>query len=553
MHALLLWVACQDTTEPLESSPSGPDSAPVVEVERIPGLDLEAPTVEPGRGVYEGPLTLTLSSADSLRYTLDGSDPLGAEGLIYEGPVTLDGTERAVRLRAVALAERPSDELSATYVFVEPTLAQPAAPEGFPSTWGVGSSIAGDYEMDPEVLDEDHERARSGLLELPALVVWMDNEDLFGQGEGLYMHPDEEGQDWERAAVIEWLDPEGPGVSSGSGLRIQGGSSTGDWKSPKVSMRLLFKEIYGASKLDYPLFPDSEVQTFDCLILDAHLNQTWVHPSTDQQTRADYLRDRTMSDLQNGMGSLAPHGRFANLFLNGLYWGLYEVHERPDESFAAAWLGGDKDDYDVLKHTSDTVVAGDNEAWLQALDLARGDLEEADYAALTELVDVQDLADYMLLNFYGGNEDWPHHNWYAARRDLPGERWRFFSWDAEHVLKDVNRDVTDQDDAGSPAELFQSLLKSAEFRDLLGERIELHLAEGGALQVDRAPLPLLARRAEIDDAIVLESARWGDYRRAQPYTRADWLVELAWIEDTWFPARSDVLRAQFEARGWVTP
>jgi hypothetical protein len=543
---LSLWLAaCQPT--PRDSAPSERplDSGPEVLVEVLPGLDLAPPRVSPGRGVYEGELLLTLTAEPEARvlYTLDGADPRTGEEL--DGPIPLAGDERAVRLRAVSLVEGVhSAELSATYVFVDPVLAQPAAPQGFPETWGVEVTTAADYEMDPEVTGLERARATAGLLELPAVVVWMDPDDLFGEEAGLYMHPDEEGQDWERAASVEWLEAGAEGFAVGSGIRVQGGSSTGNWKSPKVSMKLLFKEIYGASKLEYALFSESPVGRFDALILDAHLNQTWVHPSADQQSRADYIRDRYMADLQNELGSLAPHGRFANLFLNGLYWGLYEVHEQPDESFAAEHLGGDKADYDVLKHTGDEAVAGDTQAWDELMALARGDLD--DMEALSELVELQDLADYMLLNFYGGNTDWPHHNWYAARhRD--GGAFRFFSWDAEHVLKDVAEDVTDENDANTPGELFHELMRSPEYRDLFAERAALHLP--GAMSGDPA---LFARRAaEIDDAIVLESARWGDYRRAQPYTRQDWLDEIDWIEDVWFPDRTEAVQQQLESRGWL--
>ena len=32
------------------------------------------------------------------------------------------------------------------------------------------------------------------------------------------------------------------------------------------------------------------------------------------------------------------------------------------------------------------------------------------------LLDIDAFIDYMLINQYGGNTDWDHHNWYAIRR-----------------------------------------------------------------------------------------------------------------------------------------
>ena len=48
------------------------------------------------------------------------------------------------------------------------------------------------------------------------------------------------------------------------------------------------------------------------------------------------------------MMSTAPHGAFVHLYINGMYWGVYNPVERPDASFAASYLGGDKEDWDAV-------------------------------------------------------------------------------------------------------------------------------------------------------------------------------------------------------------
>ena len=106
-----------------------------------------------------------------------------------------------------------------------------------------------------------------------------------------------------------------------------------------------------------------------------------------------------------GTGLSAPRGRLVLLFLNGLLWGLYDLHERPDEHFCSAYFGGDDDDYDVLKHTSSTVVSGDAAALQRAA--GRGVPE----SELRTLLNATDLAIYWLVNVYVGNTDWDHHNW----------------------------------------------------------------------------------------------------------------------------------------------
>ncbi|MCP4916156.1 MAG: hypothetical protein GY913_04470 [Proteobacteria bacterium] len=409
--------------------------------------------------------------------------------------------------------------------------------------------IDADYEMDPQVLESDDARERTtrALGSLPALAIWMDPDDLFGP-DGIYDNADEEGTEWEREAQADWIEPDGDGFSVGCGIRVQGGSSTGNWKVPKVSLRLLFKDEYGPGQLEFPVFTDGEVDRFNTLVLDAHMNNTWLHPGTDQQERGQYVRDPFMADLQRSVGGHAPRTRFTNVFLNGAYWGVFDVHERPDDAWASERFGGEDTDYDIIRHGSENVVAGDADSWNALLSAVRTGADHADLAAR---VDEQDLADYMLVNFVRGNTDWPHHNWYASRARDDGP-WRFHSWDAEHVLEAVDHDVTGQDDSYSPGELFVALMAHPEFRALFAQRAELHLASDGALGPDALATAYLARIQQLDDAIVLESARWGDYRRTVPYTReAEWLQHLAWIEDEVLPMRSETVWDQLQARGYL--
>src|SRR5439155_5430885 len=102
-------------------------------------------------------------------------------------------------------------------------------------------------------------------------------------------------------------------------------------------------------------------------------------------------------DLQNLAGSHGPHGRFVHLYLDGLYWGMYYLHEEPDDSFASEYLGGDKDDYDVVKHNGTTVVAGDNTAasnFSSLLTAVRKDMTvQANYDAVRQKLDVDDFID----------------------------------------------------------------------------------------------------------------------------------------------------------------
>lgn len=543
------------------------------------------PRCFPGRGFYTDPIDVALSTGTPgarIRYTLDGSEPTPTSGSLYSGPVRVapGGGKGAIALRAIAYADGllSSEITTQTYVFPESVAEQANRPSGFPTSW---SSQSADYEMDPDVTDDPGHRdlVLDGLTRIPTLSIVTDVDDLFHSSTGIYANPSREGLAWERPVSAELIWPDGSdGFQVDCGLRVQGGSSTSNWKVLKLSLRLLFKDDYGPTKLRHRLFPDTAIDEFDTIVLDAHLNQTWNHPSHGQRVRANYCRDQFVSDLQNATGGYAPHDIFAHLYLNGLYWGVYDLHERPDDSYASKYFGGPKDEYDCLRHSSGTVVAGNAQAWNQMLSVLRRDLTvPSNYDEVWNWLDVPGFVDYMIVNHYSGNDDWDHHNWYATRRRMDGAWYRIHSWDAEHVLKDVNINRLGVNNGGKPTEIFQRLRANPEFRLLFADHLQRHFSPGGILYVnpdrtswdpdrpeDNEPASIYMRRIEeidsyvtratgadpdVGSAVSCESARWGDLRRSNdPYTRNDeWATELRWLLTQYFPRRSEIVLAQYRS------
>ena len=93
---------------------------------------------------------------------------------------------------------------------------------------------------------------------------------------------------------------------------------------------------------------------FDTLTLHAAFNDHWVWGGAAAQMQ----RDQWCRDAQNAMGGYGPHGTYVHLYLNGLYWGLYNMGEKGDASYAAHYLGGEKEEYDAFN--SDETVDGDD-------------------------------------------------------------------------------------------------------------------------------------------------------------------------------------------------
>jgi hypothetical protein len=508
---------------------------------------------KPNRGFFDKPFRATLTAATpgaTIRYTLDGSRPTAAKGKVYAGPIAID-TTATLRAAAFKSGLRASNVDTHTYLFAEDVAKQPARPASLPAKWNGHSA---DYEMDPEVVNDPKYKGRvaKALKSIPTLSLVLNRDDFFKNGQGIYP----KGEGVEKATSVELIYPKTrEGIQGDGSVQIVGGSSTRRWKVDKLSMRLKFTSRFGDSSFRHPLFGKDAEARFDTLVVDARLNQVWSYGGgsspSDQRRRGQNTRDQFVADLQNQMGGFAPHGIHVHVYVNGLYWGLHTLHERPDEHFAAHYLGGSKEDYDVMKHRKSTVVSGNSRSYNALIAATSKNLSSASaHGAVQQQLDVTNFIDYMLVNFYVGNTDWSHQNWYASfNRNSPEGRWRFHSWDAEHVLKGINDNSVGKNNAASPTGFHQSLKRNEEYRVLFGDRIHRHFFNDGVLTPEHAAATYQARLDSIDEAIVAESARWGDNQRATPFTRdKEWVTEKNRLLKQYFPRRTGIVLSQLRGQ-----
>ncbi|MBN2477233.1 MAG: lamin tail domain-containing protein [Pirellulales bacterium] len=501
-------------------------------------------------------LEITTSTAGAeIRYTTDGSPPTSTTGNAYTASITISGTT-TVRAAAFKPGFIPTNVDTHTYLFPGEVAQQPELPTGYPDNWGHDGA---DYAMDPDVVNAAPLLDRYGnafdvqdaLQDIPTLSLVMEQDNWFGAG-GTGIYPS--GEHVPKAVSAELIYPDGSdGFQIDCSVEIVGGSSTGRWKVDKLSMRLKFREPYGPSRLDFPLYPDSPLDSYNTIVIDAMMNLNWLHPDSGQRNMGQCTRDQYVSDIQDALGGYGTHGFQAHLYLNGIYWGMHWLHERPDESFAADYFGGEEEDYDVIKHSYNLVVNGTNANYREMFNIANAGLTgDGQYALIQEYLDVPDFIDYMITNYYVGNTDWADHNWYATRNRVdPDGRWRFHSWDAEHVLKGNTDNVTGNNVDYAPTGLQQRLAANAEYRLLFADHVHRHFFNDGILTAENAAAMYQERLNEIDRAIVAESARWGDNRVAStPYTRnGTWMAEANRLLNSYFPQRTNTVLSQLKARG----
>lgn len=554
------------------------------------------------RGLYTQPFELTIRcpmSDAAVYYTTDGSAPSPSNGTFYTKPLIVTGT---TVLRAIAIGLLPnalktgdSPIASHTFLFPEQVVQQNNTPAGYPANWGKYSTISGyaiaDYEMDPVLMAEPvyAAKVKTALTELPIISLTTNKENFFSSAKdsvtgGIYYWvgspagSDRTGRGWERPVSFEYFfASDTVSLQADCGIELHGGHSRVPEKCPKHSFKLVFKNEYGPSRLNFPLFGKENAPDINAFNLRAGFGNTWVHQEPTEQKLGVYCRDEWTKLTQSRMGHLSTHFTHAHLFINGIYWGLFNPSEKPDEEFCESYLGGKKEEYDIIEVDEITgnnvyASAGTLDAWDRLMALLVTPADPASFQrilgnnadgtpnpAFDPLLDMDNFIDYMILNYYGGNSDWDYHNWIAYRNRLtPNKGFQFLCWDSEHMLKNVNANLAPTVKPKSHVYILQQLKLNPNFARMWGDRLQKHCFNGGSLTPEVAAQTCVDALAPIENSIYAESARWGDYRRdvhpwkagAELYRKdTQFETQKKALFETFFPKRTDVFVGQMKTAG----
>ena len=542
-------------------------------------------------------------------YTIDGSDPSSSESRkIWPSDGIKVNRTSVIRVSLVHGESEVCAQQSRTYLFHGDLFKDTEgfeAPAGWPDNWGANYLYYGPSQnrIDKWNWQDDLKKA---FTSIPTYSLVIDSGSLFDAENGIYANSPMKGRDWERRCLLEFL-PVNPGEENfnvNAGVRIRGGFSRNS-ENPKHSLRFFFRGEYGDPKLKYPLFGIHGADEFDHLDLRCSQNYSW---SFGRDASANFVRDQFNRDIQEAMGQPSARGDFCHLFINGLYWGLYNSSERPEASYGATYFGGKKKQYDVIKSagfnwggrysrqaddrgTGPTGMTmhieatdGNIDAWKDLWDLANSgngfgsnenylkavglNMDGRKDKKNAPLLDAGNLADYMLTILAMGNRDAPltsrgdrPNNWYAMRNREGDEGFRFFIWDAEHSLISQYEDRTGPWKTGeifeysNPQYFWEQCLKNKDFRFLVKDRVAQHFSEGGPLTTLGQRRLFLMRAREIEQAVIAESARWGSRVSydPEPYNILNrdqhWRPAIRRIYSEYFAERPSVVYGQLQSAG----
>jgi hypothetical protein len=525
------------------------------------------------RGFFDAPFALTLATdtaGASIRYTLDGTAPSPTSGVLYTGPLNV-ATTATVRAIAYKTGFPSSKVDTRTYIFLDDVIRQPATVPNWPNPQIATAAEkydfeprVHDYEMDPRIVNDPAYEGviKKGLTDIPTVSLVLDQADMWdANGEGGFYRLD----DVEVPVSMEIIDPKNPSRN----MQVNAGVEGHSHDRMKRSMRLHFRGIYGASSLvskliqDAPLNGDSATDEFNQIVLRGGNQRSWARwRHTDA---SGYAEDQWYRDTQVAMSGVGARGNFVHVYINGLYWGLYNATERPDDNFQAGYFGGNDTDYFAVKE--DGPKDGDPARWNYLVTtLKNKDMSVlSNYRELEQYLDTRQFADYLLLNFYARTHDWPNNNFWAGNRNTPEPTpTKFFAWDGEfsfglgagsNTHGEVHHNFEQSDTKNSSTwpipNLFNSAKHSREFLTVFADQAYRHLFNGGVLSDAASQARWDTLTEYIEDAIVAESARWGDIIDADnPRTRNDeWQAQRTYVRN-WFNDNVNDLVASLRSHGY---
>lgn len=361
-------------------------------------------------GLYEENIQVTLSAArpgERVRYTTDGSIPTIDKGMDYTGPIEIKDTT-VIRARSFQAGLQPSETITHTYVmktyYTMPVVCLTMDPEQLWDPY-IGIYAAGVHE-DGTPIDL---AAYSGIP--------------FRNPTPTYRQV---GKNARRAHAEMFLSDTREVLFSQDVRAGLIGQYSLDM--PQKSFKVMAKAAFGERYLNASLFEDRPFDQYKSFVLRMGGNDAvWTRMVDGLQSRLiDQITDTTI---------INQAWRPVIVYLNGQYWGHYNLRERVSRYFAAQHNNYPLDDADNLTMIEgiSSPYYGSNRGWrdlmakVKNMDLANN---PADLDYLDEHIDIDNLMDWMIFEMFFANTDSGNVRTYQ----LPGEKWRWIIYDMDYGL-----------------------------------------------------------------------------------------------------------------------
>lgn len=423
-------------------------------------------------GFYENSfdLVLTCDEAYHIRYTTNGGTPT-ASSTMYDAPLFLD--ENLYSASNIYTIQTTIDELLFIPNSVQKCITIRASL--FDSDDNpVGNTVTQSYFIRSLGIDTHG---------LSVVSIATDSTALFDYYTGIFVpgthfNPDnpywtgnyyETGDAWERLVNVEFYEYyDNNGINQLAGLRTHGATAR---RGPQKGMKLYARQDYGIKRFHHKFFEELPNNSFKHLVL---------KPFSDQWFSSG-IQDEVCNNMAKAIGLESLASRPIALFINGEYWGIYYLRERPDSHYLEDHFGHEDTDYNVIGNWYGRTDNGDNTNFIQMMEwLDNADLSTSEnYDYLCSIIDIYNFINYYCLELFIANNDWPANNMKCWQfNDGP---WRWIFYDGDDCLKKMSFDVfsnaTCVQNLGWPSDaqstlMFRRLLENYDFKDAFYGRFE---------------------------------------------------------------------------------
>lgn len=450
------------------------------------------PEISQEGGYVTSGTTVTVSAPEgvSIYYTLDGSEPTTSAQL-YTGGISLV-SNTVLKVIAVEQGKMASNVVTNTYI--------------------VGKTHT-----------------------IPVVCLSADPDDLFGYNNGIlangpgYAEPfpyqyANFWKDWEREATFEYYDATGTKqLCFQAGVKVFGQYSQA---YAQKSLSIHMRNDYGTDSITYPFFDDNAVTTLSNMVLRAG----------GQDQNYARIRDAFCAQVMKGQTTLAlMDWQPVVLYLNGEYYGFYEIREKINESYLESHYGIDPDNVDIIKGNKN-VLSGSFDNYSELLNYVKThDLSKSEYYnVVANWVDIDNFIDYLITEIYFCNGDTGNKKFY--RENTEGAKWQWVMFDFDMTLRsDSINGVTNSIKAmfntsghGSgnafSTVLQCALIKNDTFKNKFLERYAYHL--NNTFQPERMNAILDSMVAEIDGEMDMHCKRW-----ERPSTYEEWTAQVSGLKN----------------------
>ena len=429
-----------------------------------PTLQLAAPVFNIDGCLYAQPFSVRISSPDggdiyytisSQSYDLDIPDDYGRIGYAFYNSaptpdrdknigtkleqnksINLNQQSVVIRARAYKDGYLPSEVTTRSYIYKDKEYVFPIV------------SVATDWN---NIYSPDYGLFYGGTAAYNYggnnywYYVWCDNGR---PGNGI-SSPMNWNADWDRPVNFEYITADGEyALNQEVDMSMCGGWSRA-WTPHSFKLKAA-KYYMGQKTMNYPFFDAKP-----------YIRNKTLQIRNGGNDTSNRIIDGALQEVvrRSGLRINTQCWQPAHVFINGSYYAVLNIREPNNKHYAYSNYGYDTDEIDQFEMSPDSGYVqkcGTDEKFLEWYDLSAGAADPDTFKLINDLVDIEEYINYMAVEFYICNKDWPQNNVKGFRHRDDG-KFHFVLFDL-----DQENQVT-----GNPFTVFKSK-RNYKFNELCG-------------------------------------------------------------------------------------